>query len=88
MAFFDVVKDKAKDLGDKAKDLGDVGKNKFKIAEAESDIKKLLEEIAKDILANKPEFLQENYPEQFAKIGEFQASIEALKAQIEEIKKD
>ena len=76
--------DNVKDLGSKAlekgKEAADTAKTKLQITEAEGKIKEILLTVARDILANKPEILEENYAEQFGKIKEFQTKIEELKA--------
>ena len=80
MGFLDDVKELGnKDL-DKGKEAADTAKTKLQIAEAEGKIKDVLLEVARDMLANHPEILEANYAEKFAKIKEFQAKIEELKA--------
>jgi hypothetical protein len=80
------ILDNVKDLGSKAiekgKEAADTAKTKLQITEAEGKIKELLLEIARDMLANKPELLETNYLTQFTKIKEFQAKIEELKASL------
>ncbi len=80
------ILDNVKDLGAKAlekgKEAADTAKTKLQITEAEGKIKELLLEVARDLLANKPEILEENYGVQFLKIKEFQKKIEELKASL------
>ncbi len=80
------ILDNVKDLGAKAlekgKEAADTAKTKLQITEAEGKIKELLLEVARDLLANKPEILEANYGVQFLKIKEFQAKIEELKASL------
>ena len=57
------ILDNVKDLGSKAiekgKEAADTAKTKLQITEAEGKIKELLLEIARDMLANKPELLED-----------------------------
>ena len=87
MAFLDTLKAVGEKGLDKAKDLGDIGKNKLEITKAESEIKKLYESIATELLAKEPELIKEKFPEQFHKIEDLKAQIEKFKAAIEEINK-
>ena len=80
MGFLDDVKDLGNKALEKGKEAADAAKTKLQITEAEGKIKELLLEVAKDLLANKPEILEANYAEQFGKIKEFQAKSEELKA--------
>lgn len=82
--------DSAKAFGSKALEKGQeaagIAKTKLAIAENENAVKKVLEEIANDILANHPDFLEANYGDQFAQISELKAKIAELAATLE--KKD
>ena len=82
MGFLDDVKDLGSKALEKGKEAADTAKTKLQITEAEGKIKEVLLEIARDILANKPQILEENYAEKYGKIKEFQAKIEELKASL------
>ena len=82
MGFLDDVKEFGSKALDKGKETAELAKNKIQIADTEGKIKDILLEVARDILANHPEIIETNYAEQFAKIREFQAKIEDLKALI------
>ncbi len=82
MGFLDDVKDLGSKALEKGKEAADTAKTKLQITEAEGKIKEVLLEIARDILANKPQILEENYATQYGKIKEFQAKIEELKASL------
>ncbi len=79
MGFLDDVKDLGNKALEKGKEAADTAKTKLQIAEAEGKIKDLLLEVARDMLANKPELLEANYLPQFNKIKDFQKKIEELK---------
>ncbi len=79
MGFLDDVKELGNKALEKGKEAADTAKTKLQITEAEGKIKELLLEVARDMLANKPELLEANYGVQFLKIKEFQKKIEELK---------
>ena len=82
MGFLDDVKDLGNKALEKGKEAADTAKTKLQISDNESKIKKVLVEIATDILENHTDILEEKYPAKLLEIKQLQAKIEELKASL------
>lgn len=88
MAFLDSLKEVGAKGLDKAKEVGELGKLKFDKAGAENEIKAIYTEVGQMLIEKFPEFFNENFGDQVAKLGEIKAKIADLEAAITAVKED
>ena len=79
MGFLDDVKDLGSKALEKGKEAADTAKTKLQISETEGKVKKVLMDIATDLLENHRDLLEEKYPAKLLEIKQLQEKIEELK---------
>ena len=86
MAFLDSLKEVGAKGLDKAKEVGEIGKLKFDKAGAENELKAIYTEVGQALIEKFPEFFNENFGDQVAKLGELKKKIAELEASIATLK--
>lgn len=83
----DAISSKGKEAANKAKEMNGVSSLKAKISTAENGIKTVYAELGEKMFAEHADWIRENCPEMFEKVGGLQAEIEQYNNEIEELKR-